>query len=126
MKRKTARANNAFLLGSLVMIVLVLIVVVLFLFFSFRIYDKKQNPYGNDRYEIAFGTSTLGSSITIYMNDSLLFDGTPQSSLTISVGRFATESSLLVAGDEAVCTFSLPEHSTKVTIEKKNGEFELK
>ena len=36
MKRKTARANNTFLLGSLIMIVLVIIVVVLFLFAAFR------------------------------------------------------------------------------------------
>gem|GEM_PF-2877133 len=35
MKRKSIRANNTFLWGSLVMIVLVLVIVVLFLYMSF-------------------------------------------------------------------------------------------
>lgn len=125
MKRKTARANNAFLLGSLVMIVLVLIVVVLFLFLSFRIYDKKQNPYENDRYEIALGTSALGSPITIYMNDSLLFQGTPQSVMTLSVGRFQEESSLLVVDGitDKVTTIELSQHSETVRLGKSDNGF---
>ena len=126
MKRRTARANNTFLLGSLVMIVLVLVIVVLFLFFSFKIYDKQKNPYGNDRYEIVLESSTLGKPVSIYMNDSLLFNGTPQSSLTLSIGRFAKESSLLIVDGETdiVSTIALPDHSETVRIEKKeNGVF---
>jgi len=128
MTRKSIRANNSFLLGSLIMIVLVLAVVVLFLFYSFRIFDKQKQQFASDRYEIVLGTSTLGSPLTVYMNDSLLFDGTPQSVMTLSVGRFALESSLLVADGETqrVKTFTLPEHSAKVTIEKENGSFEFK
>lgn len=128
MARKSIRANNNFLLGSLVMIVLVLAVVVLFLFYSFRIFDKQKQEFASDRYEIVLGESTLGSPLTVYMNDSLLFNGTPQSVMTISVARFASESSLLVADGETqrVKTFSLPEHSAKVTIEKENGIFDLK
>lgn len=128
MARKSIRANNNFLLGSLVMIVLVLAVVVLFLFYSFRIFDKQKQEFASDRYEIVLGESTLGSPLTVYMNDSLLFNGTPQSVMTISVARFALESSLLVADGETqrVKTFSLPEHSAKVTIEKENGIFDLK
>lgn len=128
MARKSIRANNNFLLGSLVMIVLVLAVVVLFLFYSFRIFDKQKQEFASDRYEIVLGESTLGSPLTVYMNDSLLFNGTPQSLMTISVARFASESSLLVADGETqrVKTFSLPEHSAKVTIEKENGIFDLK
>ena len=128
MARKSIRANNNFLLGSLVMIVLVLAVVVLFLFYSFRIFDKQKQQFASDRYEIVLGESTLGSPLTVYMNDSLLFNGTPQSVMTISVARFASESSLLIADGETqrVKTFSLPEHSAKVTIEKENGLFELK
>lgn len=125
MKRKSTRANNAFLLGSLIMIVLVLVVVVLFLFFSFKIYDKQQNPYGNDRYEIVLESTTLGSPLTIYMNDSLLFNGTPQSVLTLSVGRFARESSLLIVDKttDLVTTIELSEHSETVRITKQNGKF---
>ena len=111
------------------MIVLVLIVVVLFLFFSFKIYDKKQNPYGNDRYEIVLGNSTLGKPLSIYLNDSLLFDGTPQSAMTLSVGRFAQESSLLIVDGETdyVSTIELSEHSETVQIgRRKDGFFREK
>ena len=126
MKRRTIRANNTFLLGSLVMIVLVLVIVVLFLFFSFKIYDKKQKPYGNDRYNIILEESTFGSPLSVYMNDSLLFEGTPESALTLSVGRFAQESSLLIVDGETdlVSTIALSEHSETVRIVKqKNGSF---
>ena len=124
MKRRTARANNAFLLGSLIMIVLVIVVVVLFLFASFKIYEKKQNRF-NERYDIVLGTSTLGSPLSIYMNDSLLFNGTPQSTLNLSVGRFAQESSLLVVDGvtDQVTTIALSEHSQTVHLEKSNNTF---
>ena len=125
MKRKTTRANNAFLLGSLVMIVLVLVVVVLFLFLSFRIFDKKEKPTYNDRYEIVLGPSVLGAPLSVYMNDSLLFNGTPQSSLTLSVQRFAQQSTLLIVDDntDQVSTIELPEHSETVRIGKKGSDY---
>lgn len=124
MKRKSTRANNAFLLGSILMIVLVLVVVVLFLFLSFKLYDKK-NTYKSDRYEIILGSSTLGSPLTVYMNDSLLFNGTPQSTLTLSVGRFEEESSLLVVDGETdkVTTIKLSKHSETVRIGKNKDGF---
>ena len=125
MKRKTARANNAFLLGSLVMIVLVLVIVVLFLFLSFRIYEKKPDAFNGDRYEIVLGNSTLGHPVTVFMNDSLLFEGTPQSTLTLSVGRFAQESSLLIVDGttDKVSTIVLSQHSETVTIEKQGDVY---
>ena len=106
------------------MIVLVLVVTVLFLFMSFKLYDKK-NAYKNDRYEIVLGNSTLGSPLTVYMNDSLLFNGTPQSSLTLSVGRFEEESSLLVVDGvtDKVTTIQLSEHSETVRIGKNKDGF---
>lgn len=123
MRRKTARANNAFLLGSLILIVLVLVVIVLFLFMSYKIYDKKDYT---ERYDIVFGTSTLNTPLTVYMNDSLLFEGTPQSTFTLSVTRFAQESSLLIVDGttDKVSSIVLPEHSETIKITKnKDGVF---
>lgn len=124
MKRRTTRANNAFLLGSLIMIVLVIVVVVLFLFASFKIYEKKQNRF-NERYDIVLGASTLGRPLSVYMNDSLLFDGTPQSVLTLSIGRFAEESSLLIVdgATDIVTTIALSNHSETVHLEKSDNTF---
>ena len=124
MQRRTARANNAFLLGSLIMIVLVIVVTVLFLFAAFKIYDKEEDRY-SERYDIVLGNSTLGSPLSIYMNDSLLFKGTPQSTLTLSVGRFAQESSLLVVDGIAdkVTTIELSQHSETVRLGKSDNGF---
>ncbi len=124
MKRKTARANNTFLLGSLIMIVLVLVIVILFLFFSLKIYDKKKAGY-EERYEIVLGNSTLHSPLTIYLNDSLLFSGTPLSPLTLSVKRFAQESSLLIIDEdsETVSAITLSDRSQTVTLKKEGNRY---
>lgn len=124
MQRRTARANNAFLLGSLIMIVLVIVVTVLFLFAAFKIYDKGEDRY-SERYDIVLGNSTLGSPLSIYMNDSLLFKGTPQSTLTLSVGRFAQESSLLVVDGitDKVTTIELSQKSETVRLGKSDNGF---
>lgn len=124
MQRRTARANNAFLLGSLIMIVLVIVVTVLFLFAAFKIYDKGEDRY-SERYDIVLDNSTLGSPLSIYMNDSLLFKGTPQSTLTLSVGRFAQESSLLVVDGitDKVTTIELSQKSETVRLGKSDNGF---
>ncbi len=119
MEKKSARANNAFLLGSLILIVLILLVVVLFVFMSFRIYEKKDIQSGV-HYDITINESATGHPISMYLNDSLLFQGTPGTPMTICVDRFAPESSLLVVDGETdvVSILSLPEKTSRVTIDK--------
>ncbi|MCQ2084498.1 MAG: hypothetical protein MJY58_08430 [Bacteroidaceae bacterium] len=119
MGKKTSKSNNAFLIGSIIMIVFVLLVVVLFVFLSFKIYDKKETSY-NDQYTISIGKTALGSPMTLYLNDSLLFQGTPQAPMTISIERFQMESSLLVVDDETdvVSVLPLPEKTSRVFVEK--------
>lgn len=124
MKRRTARANNTFLLGSLVMIVLVLVIVVLFLFLSFRIYDKKEHGY-TEQYEIELDKSALGIPLSIYINDSLLYSGTPSSQLKLSIGRFALESSLLIVNEstQVVAPIPLSNRSETVTIVRDSNGY---
>ena len=59
------------------------------------------------------------------MNDSLLFNGTPQSPLTLSVGRFAQESSLLIIDEETetVSAITLSDRSQTVTLKKEGNRF---
>lgn len=127
MGKKIRKANNAFLLGSIILFVLLLVVIVLFLFAAFKIYDKKEADYSNDRYEIVLDRSTLNSPMTVYMNDSLLFSGTPASQMTLSVDRFAQESSLLVVdgNTDNVSILALPQNSAKVTLVRKGTDFEF-
>ena len=127
MGKKIRKANNSFLLGSIILFVLLLVVIVLFLFASFKIYDKKESDYSKDRYEIVLDRSTLNSPMTVYMNDSLLFSGTPASQMTLSVDRFAQESSLLVVdgNTDNVSILALPQSSAKVTLVRKGTDFEF-
>lgn len=124
MGKKTARANNNFLLGSLVLIVLVMVTVVIFLFWAFRLDLKKENSFSG-RYEIVLDGSTSGTPLSVYVNDSLLFSGTPGARLTLSVNRFAQESSLLVVdgATDRVTVHELPEESARVTVSRKDDGF---
>ena len=89
------------------------------------VHDKKQDAYNADRYDITLSSSALGSPITIYMNDSLLFQGTPQSVMTLSVGRFQEESSLLIVDGTTnkVTTIELPNHSETIRLGKREDKF---
>lgn len=124
MGKKTARANNNFLLGSLVLIVLVMATVVIFLFWAFRLDLKKESGFSG-RYEIVLDGTASGSPLSVYVNDSLLFSGTPGAQLTLSVERFAEESSLLVVDGETdrVTVYGLPMESARVTVSRKKDGF---
>lgn len=124
MGKKTARANNNFLLGSLVLIVLVMATVVIFLFWAFRLDLKKESGFSG-RYEIVLDGTASGSPLSVYVNDSLLFSGTPEAQLTLSVERFAEESSLLVVDGETdrVTVYGLPMESARVTVSRKKDGF---
>ena len=124
MGKKTARANNNFLLGSLVLIVLVMVTVVIFLFWAFRLDLKKDNGF-RGRYEIVLDRTTSGAPLSVYVNDSLLFSGTPGAQLTLSVNRFAEESSLLVVDGttDLVTVHELPVESSRVTVSRNKEGF---
>ena len=124
MGRKTARANNNFLIGSLVLIVLVMVTVVLFLFWAFRLDIKKNNAF-TSQYEIVLDKTTLGEPLSIFVNDSLLFNGTPDDAMTLRVDRFAQQTSLLVVDGttDRVTVYELPEESARVTISKDDQLF---
>ena len=124
MGKKTARANNNFLLGSLVLIVLVMATVVIFLFWAFRLDLKKESGFSG-RYEIVLDGTASGSPLSVYVNDSLLFSGTPGAQLTLSVERFAEESSLLVVDGETdkVTVYGLPMESARITVSRNKEGF---
>lgn len=126
MYKRIKRANNAFLLGSIVMFVLLLVVITLFIFAAFKIYDKK-DQYAAHRYNVVLNSSLSGSPLSVYMNDSLLFSGTPATQLTLSVGRFSEETSLLVvdAATEKVSVFTLPQESATVNVSRNADSFEF-
>ncbi len=124
MGKKTARANNTFFLGSIVMIVLLLAVIFIFLMWAFRIYDRQQAQLSG-RYDITLGSTTTGHPITIFVNDSLIMDATPGAAMTLTVTRFAEESTLIVVDKESDATYmyELPQQSASIQVSRENSEY---
>jgi len=124
MGKKTARANNSFFLGSIIMIVLLLAVVFIFLMWAFRIYDRQQASLSG-RYDITLEQSTVGHPMCIFVNDSLIMDATPGAAMTLTVSRFAEESTLFVVDKESDATFmhELPQESATIRVDLQGSEF---
>lgn len=126
MGKLTTKANNAFLLGGIIMMVMVLLIVVIFVFWALRL-DRKMNlgQTYHEKYEFVLDESTLNQPLQMYVNDSLIFSGTPSTVFTLNVDRFATESTLLVIDTESdmVSLIELSEEGEKLIISKQGTEF---
>jgi hypothetical protein len=125
MGKRTTFANRTFMLGSFVMMVLLILIVFAFLMWAFKINKNQTERKYSDRYEITLGTTTFGKPMNLYVNDSLLFSGTPSSEMTLTFTRFAEENSLLIVDTQSdqVSLISLPEKQEKIRIEKEGVEF---
>ena len=125
MRNKPSKTNQRFMLGSFVMMAALLIVIFLFLMWAFKIYQNKDEKRYSDRYEIVIGNSALDAPLTLYLNDSLLFNGTPVSSMTLSIDRFSEDNPILAVDVETdrVSLLSVPPESGTITIEKDGSDF---
>lgn len=106
--------------------VMVFLIVLIFILWAFRI-DRKMNldKKYHEKYEFVLDESTLNQPLQMYVNDSLIFSGTPSTVFTLNVDRFATESTLLVVDTESdmVSLIELSEEGEKLIISKQGTEF---
>lgn len=112
MRLQHLRTNRQFMIGNTLVFVGVLFVVVLFIYMSLRLQAQKSDThYYNETYRIRLTEGFSDAEYTIYMNDSVIFDGkvTPDSR-QLEVMRFAEETSLLIVNKatEQVAIFELP------------------
>ena len=112
MRLQHLRTNRQFMIGNTLVFVGVLFVVVLFIYMSLRLQAQKSDThYYNETYRIRLTEGFSDAEYTIYMNDSIIFDGkvTPDSR-QLEVMRFAEETSLLIVNKatEQVAIFELP------------------
>ena len=126
MRLKHLQTNRQFMLGNTIVFVGVIFVVVLFIYLSLRMQAQKSDThYYTEIYDIALEEGFAGGGYTIYMNDSILFDGPlSQGTQHIEVKRFAEESSLLIVdkATEQVSIFELPADGGTFRFAKKDGE----
>ena len=114
------------MLGNTIVFVGVIFVVVLFIYLSLRMQAQKNDThYYTEIYNIALEEGFAGGAYTVYMNDSILFDGIlPQGTQSLEVKRFAEESSLLIVdkATEQVSVFELPTDGGTFRFAKTDGE----
>ena len=103
----------------------VLFITALFLYlaYTFKRDANKAVSY-KGRYHIEVSMDFAGESLSIYVNDSLLLDGTmPDTLVSLDVNRFAEEHALLVVDKQtdAVTPFNLSKEGSKIIVKKEGN-----
>ena len=127
------KANMHFLFGSVFFFFIILIVISLFSFFTLQQYwknsdeGKKVAAQALPRYDysVRFDASCKGRAYTLFLNDSLLYAGSPVSADTVvRSARLAAENSLIVVdgATDAIAAIIELERSGDVLLKYVNGE----
>ena len=109
-----------------VLFIAVLVVCGIFLYMAFtfkRDANKKVTYEG--RYHIEVSNDFAGQSLSVYVNDSLLWDqAMPDTLVTLDIDRFAEENALLIVDNatDTATPFNLDKKGSKVVVKKQEGE----
>ena len=102
-KNKGAKANMNFLFGGMLLFFVFVLIVSLFSFFTLHQFwhsdegVKQAAERQQFDYSVKFAPSLAGKNFSLYLNDSLIYEGAPVNVDTVlRMGRLATENSLLV------------------------------
>lgn len=112
------------MIGNAILAFAVIVIVVLFVYMSLRVQqDKKEGRHFQEQYDLTLTSGFRGDSISIYLNDSLLFCGNiEEDSLNLKVFRFDKESALLIVDNntEKVSLFSLSQEGGRYFFRKSD------
>ena len=126
MGRKRQNPHKNFMVFNAVLFIAVLVVCGIFLYMAYtfkRDANKKVTYEG--RYHIEVNNDFAGQSLSIYVNDSLLWNqAMPDTLLTLDIDRFAEESALLIVDNatDTATPFNLDPKGSKVVVKKQEGE----
>lgn len=126
MSRKRHNPHKNFMVFNAVLFIAVLIVCGIFLYMAYtfkRDANKKVTYEG--RYHIEVSNSFAGESLSVYVNDSLLWNQTmPDTLVVLEIDRFAEEHALLIVDNatDIATPFSLDKDGSKVVVRKQEGE----
>ena len=126
MSKKRYNPHQKFMVFNTVLFFAVLIVCGIFLYMAYtfkRDANKKVTYEG--RYHIEMSADFAKEDLSVYINDSLLWNQTlPDTLVTIHIDRFAEESALIIvnnATDNAI-PFNLDPKGSKVKVKKQEDE----
>ncbi len=127
MNNKSINSNKQFMIGNGILAFGVFFIVCLFLYLGFRGQSKNDDKTKTFEglYAIEIADSFTGDSLSVYINDSLLFNSTlGNSSVKFQVKRFAEENTLMVVDNrtDEVTPFNLNAKGSQVQIQKKSGK----
>ena len=109
-----------------VLFIAVLVVCGIFLYMAYtfkRDANKKVTYEG--RYHIEVSNDFAGESLSVYVNDSLLWNqAMPDTLVTLDIDRFAEENALLIVDNKTdiAIPFNLDKRGSKVVVKKQEGE----
>ena len=126
MGRKRQNPHKNFMVFNAVLFIAVLVVCGIFLYMAFtfkRDANKKVTYEG--RYHIEVSNDFAGESLSVYVNDSLLWNqAMPDTLVTLDIDRFAEENALLIVDNKTdiAIPFNLDKKGSKVVVKKQEGE----
>ena len=109
-----------------VLFIAVLVVCGIFLYMAYtfkRDANKKVTYEG--RYHIEVSNDFAGENLSVYVNDSLLWNqAMPDTLVTLDIDRFAEENALLIVDNKTdiAIPFNLDKKGSKVLVKKQEGE----
>ena len=126
MGRKRQNPHKNFMVFNAVLFIAVLVVCGIFLYmaYTFKRDANKKITY-EGRYYIEVNNDFAGQSLSIYVNDSLLWNqAMPDTLVTLDIDRFAEESALLIVDNatDTATPFNLDPKGSKVVVKKQEGE----
>ena len=126
MGRKRQNPHKNFMVFNAVLFIAVLVVCGIFLYmaYTFKRNANKKVTY-EGRYHIEVNNDFAGQSLSIYVNDSLLWNqAMPDTLVTLDIDRFAEESALLIVDNatDMATPFNLDKKGSKVVVKKQEGE----
>ena len=126
MSRKRHNPHKNFMVFNAVLFIAVLVITGIFLYmaYAFKRDANRQKTYEGS-YRIEISADFAGQNLSIYVNDSLLMDGTmPDTLATFNIHRFADEHALMVVDKQTdtATPFNLNKEGGKVLVKRQKGE----
>lgn len=129
MSKSHLNTNKRFMIGNGILAFAVIFVVVIFVYMSLRLSRKEGLRQFPEIYIVNADSSIVGDSIDVFINDSLVFTGKPESEgELIRLNRFAENNSMLVVDKttDFVSTFEIKDEGETIIICREDNSISRK